>query len=294
MGAELEIRAGIGQPADHFQRGSSEGIPAVRKTSFIRLSIIVAAVIATPAIAAPAAPAVAAPVAPILASRPGAVADSLPAGITKLADDAIIYRPPTLAPGPHPLVVLLHGAGQGANELLPAFRAEADKRGLILLAPKSAGGTWDLIVSAERFRGRPPKTGELPEFGPDVARIDAAMATAFQKAMIDPKHVILSGFSDGASYALSLGLANPDLFHGVLAFAPGMMIAPGRVSLAQRIFIAHGRADRAIPVKVSRDELAPALTAAGMKMQFRDFNGGHDVNRKALDEGLTFVLQDAP
>jgi predicted esterase len=271
----------------------------MRITNFSPLSIIVAAavagaaVIARPALAAPAPPA-AAPVAPILAARPGAAADSLPAGLTKLADDAVIYRPPTLGPGPHPLIVLLHGAGQGANELIPVFRPEADKRGLILLAPKSAGDTWDLIVSAARFHGRPPKNGEMPEFGPDVARIDAALATAFQKAAIDPKHIILAGFSDGASYALSLGLANPGLFHGVVAFAPGMMIAPSRVSLAQRLFIAHGRADRAIPIRVSRDGLAPALAAAGMKMQYRDFNGAHDVNRKALDEGLTFVLQDAP
>jgi predicted esterase len=262
----------------------------MRKTGFGALSFIVAAAVAG---AAPGAPATA-PVAPVLASRPGAVADSLPAGITKIADGAIIYRPPTLAPGPHPLIVLLHGAGQGADELIPVFRPEADQRGLILLAPKSAGGTWDLIVSAARFHGKPPKNGELPEFGPDVARIDAAMATVFQKAIIDPKHIVLAGFSDGASYALSLGLANPNLFHGVVAFAPGMMIAPGRVSLAQRIFIAHGRADRAIPIKVSRDGLAPALAAAGMKMQFRDFNGDHKINREALDEGLTFILQDTP
>lgn len=269
----------------------------MRKNGFSPFRVIVAAAVAataaTAAGAAPVTPAKA-PVAPVLASRPGAAADSLPAGITKIADDAIIYRPPTLGPGPHPLIVLLHGAGQGADELIPAFRAEADKRGLILLAPKSSGSTWDLIASAERFRGRPPKNGEMPEFGPDVARIDAAMGSAFQKAAIDPKHVILAGFSDGASYALSLGLANPALFHGVLAFAPGMMIAPGRVSLAQRVFMAHGRADRAIPIRVSRDGLAPALATAGMKMQYRDFNGGHDINRKALDEGLTFVLQDAP
>ena len=80
----------------------------------------------------------------------------------------------------------------------------------------------------------------------------------------------------------------------MIAFAPGMMIAPPRVSLAQRLFIAHGRADRAIPIRVSRDVMVPALAAARMKMQFRDFNGDHKVDRKVLEEGLTFVLQDTP
>ena len=171
---------------------SSEEYLGMRNANFSLLSIIVAAAvagaaaIAMPAIAAPAPPA-AAPVAPILASRPGAAADGLTAGLTRMAGDAIIYRPLNLGPGPHPLIVLLHGAGQGANELIPVFRPEADKRGLILLAPKSAGDTWDLIVSAARFHGRPPKNGEMPEFGPDVARIDATLATVFQKAAIDPK-----------------------------------------------------------------------------------------------------------
>ncbi|MEO7366043.1 MAG: hypothetical protein ABIW03_06965 [Sphingomicrobium sp.] len=283
----------ISGSADDFQQEN----PGVQKTSHTVLSVIVAtalaATTATAAGAAPVSPAKA-PVGRALTARPGAAVDTLPPGITKIADGAILYRPPTLVRGTHPLIVLLHGADQGADELISLFRREADQRGLILLAPKSAGGTWDLALSAARFHGRPPKNGEMPEFGPDVARIDAALSTAFQRTAIDPRLVILAGFSDGASYALSLGLANSELVHGILAFAPGMMIAPGQVSLTQRLFIAHGGTDRAIPIKVSRDGLAPALAAAGMKVQFREFYGGHEVNRKALDEGLTFVLQPAP
>ena len=35
-----------------------------------------------------------------------------------------------------------------------------------------------------------------------------------------------SGFSDGASYALSLGAANGDLFTHIAAFSPGFMRPP--------------------------------------------------------------------
>lgn len=42
---------------------------------------------------------------------------------------------------------------------------------------------------------------------------------------IDPAHVAIGGFSDGASCALSLGLVNGDLFTHVMAFSPGLVVA---------------------------------------------------------------------
>jgi predicted esterase len=40
---------------------------------------------------------------------------------------------------------------------------------------------------------------------------------------VDRSAICCSGFSDGASYALSLGLSNGDLFSHILAFSPGFM-----------------------------------------------------------------------
>ena len=47
------------------------------------------------------------------------------------------------------------------------------------------------------------------------------------------------GFSDGASYALSLALANPHLMRGAVAIAPGFHVEPGTIDPSQRLFIAH-------------------------------------------------------
>ena len=45
--------------------------------------------------------------------------------------------------------------------------------------------------------------------------------------VVDASHLAISGFSDGASYALSLGRANADLFTHVIAFSPGFVaLAP--------------------------------------------------------------------
>ena len=41
-------------------------------------------------------------------------------------------------------------------------------------------------------------------------------------ALIDPSRIAMAGFSDGASYSLSVGLANGDLFSAVFGFSPGL------------------------------------------------------------------------
>ncbi len=66
-------------------------------------------------------------------------------------------------------------------------------------------------------------------FGPDVRFIDKALSKVFGSYRIDPSHLAVAGFSDGASYALSLGLPNGDLFSHIIAFSPGFMRAPSKV-----------------------------------------------------------------
>ena len=66
-------------------------------------------------------------------------------------------------------------------------------------------------------------------FGPDVAYMDQALHHVFERYSIDPGRIGLAGFSDGASYALSLGVANGDLFTHIMAFSPGFMRPPAQV-----------------------------------------------------------------
>ena len=52
----------------------------------------------------------------------------------------------------------------------------------------------------------------IGRYGSDIAFIDRALAQIFNRNAIDPSKVAIAGFSDGASYALSVGLTNGDLF----------------------------------------------------------------------------------
>jgi predicted esterase len=180
------------------------------------------------------------------------------------ARDGYLYVPTGYQSGyPAPLVVLLHGAGEDARDGLALLRAQADRHGLILLSPSSREYTWDLVVG----RGR---------YGPDVAAIDRALEETFSRYGVDPTRVAVGGYSDGASYALSLGIANGDLFTHVLAFSPGFVAPTERVGSA-RIFVSHGTRDRWLPIERCSRRIVPQLECAGYELRYREFEGGHVV-----------------
>ena len=162
---------------------------------------------------------------------------------------------------PAPLVVFLHGAGGSAEYGLNLLQPLADAAGLIVLAPSSYGRTWDVIEGG---------------YGPDVALIDEALAHAFARYAVDPAHLAIGGFSDGASYALSLGLTNGDLFSHILALSPGFM-APSRQVGAPGIYIAHGTHDTVLPIERCSRRIVRHLKRAGYSVRYDEFDGGHTV-----------------
>ena len=174
------------------------------------------------------------------------------------------YRPEVAAP----LAVKLHGAGSDAKAALRPFLPLADARGLLLLATDAVARTWDVI---ER------------DFGPDVAALDAALEQAFATYSIDSARLSVEGFSDGASYALSLGVVNGELFGRVVAFSPGFVVVPERHGQPS-LFVSHGVHDRVLPIDRCSRRLVPALTAAGYDVTYREFDGGHTVPPEVASE----------
>jgi phospholipase/carboxylesterase len=188
--------------------------------------------------------------------------------------DGVFYVPEGLT-APAPLVVLLHGAtgsADGITRRLAAF-AIADELKLAVLAPDSRGQTWDMI------RGG---------FGPDVAFLDRALAKVFAEVAIDPKRVAVGGFSDGASFAISLGLQNGDLFTHVAAFSPGFFVADDRRGAA-RFFVSHGQQDAILPIASTSRRIVPALKRAGYDVRYREFNGPHTVPSQVAHEALEWI-----
>lgn len=187
--------------------------------------------------------------------------------------DAVLRLPPKGFAEPLPLLVLLHGAGGSGEGILRRFRPLIDEEGIAVLAPDSRGATWDAVGGG---------------FGPDVEFLDRALARTFESVAADPSRVAVGGFSDGASYALSIGLANGDLFRRILAFSPGFFRG-GQVHGKPRIFVSHGTGDPILPIERCSRLIVPALERGGYEVTYREFDGGHTVPGDIGKEGLRWV-----
>ncbi len=213
-----------------------------------------------------------------LSARPGKPTGSTAPGKRPLGlgedRDGLLYVPQGYAPEkPTPLVLMLHGANGTPEGGMRPFEGLADEHGLILLAPASRGASWDIRYG---------------EFGVDVAFIDRALGEVFRTCSVDPARIAIEGFSDGASYALSLGLTNGDLFGRVIAFSPGFM----RVRTAYGkppIFLAHGTRDTILPIEDTSYRLVPSLKRSGYAVHFREFEGGHMVLPAIAKEAVEWL-----
>jgi predicted esterase len=175
------------------------------------------------------------------------------------------------------LILLLHGAGGHAQQGLELLRNLADATGVVLLAPASRERTWDLLI------GR--------RFGPDVTIIDRALEQTFSRYAVDPTRLAIGGFSDGASYALSLGITNGDLFTHVLAFSPGFVAPAGKTGLP-RIFVSHGTRDGVLPIDRCSRRIVPELERSGYEVLYREFDGGHTISPDIALEAVGWFTRE--
>lgn len=95
--------------------------------------------------------------------------------------------------------------------------------------------------------------------GPDVVYLNRAPVFSFARYNADPAHVAVGGFSNGASYALSLGIINSTLFHYIIAFSPGLLV--------------------------------PLFTRAGYEVRYHEFEGGHEIPEGIRKEAVGWLTR---
>ena len=172
-----------------------------------------------------------------------------------------LYVPESLPAGRAPLLVLLHGSGRDGHAIIRLWKADADRNGIMLLAPNA------LHRDAWRLRD------DSPDF------IRAAIDAAASEHAIDARRLYLFGQSGGAVYALLLSMIESEYFAATAVHAGAW-----RTPLE---FRALHYLKRNIPVAIvigSRDEFFPlaavhkterAMKRAGIPIEVTVIAGQH-------------------
>ena len=132
---------------------------------------------------------------------PEARDEESPTGFVQIEQGAargVLLTPDEIDPArSYPLITVLHGAGRQDEMLVKACRGEPERRQALFFVPRSVAPTWDLITGNGRA---------------DLDFLHYAYDLIYRRYPVAANAQCLIGYSDGASYALSLGLSNPGFF----------------------------------------------------------------------------------
>src|SRR5262247_975336 len=214
--------------------------------------------------------------------------DDAKVGILHAANDRAerggfsLYVPETLeGVSPMPLIVALHGGHGHGRDFLWIWLREARSRGMLLLAPTSQDRTWSMM-------------------GPDVDAepLRAMVESVAARYPVDRERVLLTGMSDGATYALFCGLREGMPFTH-LAPACGVLhpalFVNGDLARAQGrpIYLVHGTLDWMFPVASAR-LTRQALQAAGARLVYREIEDlSHTYPRDENPRILDWLMEPA-
>jgi phospholipase/carboxylesterase len=182
-----------------------------------------------------------------------------------------------------PMVVALHGGHGHGRDFLWSWLADARARGVLLTTPTSRERTWS-IMSPEDI---------------DAEALGQMVESVAARYPVDRSRVLLTGMSDGATYALLCGLRDAEtpfthlapacgVLHPFLFAGNGLQHAAGRP-----IYMIHGALDWMFPVSVAhmgRD----ALQAAGARLVYREIADlSHTYPRDENPKILDWLIADA-
>jgi phospholipase/carboxylesterase len=179
-----------------------------------------------------------------------------------------------------PLVVALHGGSGHGRDFLWSWLREARGRNVLVLSPTAQDRTWSIMGGADV----------------DADRLRETIESVAARYPVDRARVLLTGMSDGATYALLLGLrSGPPFTH--LAPACGVLhplLFAGGLDCAQDfpIYLIHGALDWMFPVytaRMGRD----ALLSAGARLVYREIEDlSHTYPRDENPRILDWLMSD--
>ena len=191
-------------------------------------------------------------------------------------------------PGPFPTVVLLHGWGASAHDLLGLAPHLLGGQALVLcpqgevripVGPGVEGYGW--------FRLVPGAAPDVDEFRRRSDELHGWLDAALERYPIDRKRLFVGGFSQGGTMAFELALRDPGRFRGLAALstwlpellADDLPKSPAHEELS--VLMLHGTRDPQVDVERAR-ESRERVRAFGVRLQYREFEMAHEIRPEAL------------
>jgi predicted peptidase len=158
---------------------------------------------------------------------------------------------------PVPLVLVLHYGYDGpkpapytGKEMIDAFRPGLAGLNAVVIAPDALGGSWT-----------------------DAKNEQAAVwltQSAKKTYAIDPKKVVITGFSLGGEGTWFIGSRHQDLFTGAIPVAAP--VAGGDVAWTIPVYVIHSDKDDVVSYSTAKSH-ADAVKAKGAKLEFKTVSG---------------------
>lgn len=200
--------------------------------------------------------------------------------------------------GPHPTILVLHGFGANAHDLLGLAPHLLGGRALVI-APQ---GPLEVPLDPQgRLKGYAwfPLTLAQPPTAADVSRGIASarefLDAAVERYPVDTERLALLGFSQGGVVAMALALGNPERFKALAALStwlPDDMNASLTADASKLpVWMQHGTKDEVIAVTRARDSRAK-LEGRGVPLTYKEYEMGHEISVDSLRDLVAWLDQN--
>jgi phospholipase/carboxylesterase len=200
--------------------------------------------------------------------------------------------------GPFPTVIALHGWGASAHDLFglaPFFQGGA----ALTICPQGPVSV-PIAPGYEGFGWFPISEGGPPspeEFSRAADQLRGFIDGALERYPVDPRKVVLVGFSQGGVMAYELALRDPTRYVGLAALSawlPEALVPVTKLPEHEGFptLVVHGTEDPMIPVDRGR-ESRDRLRDLGVALSYREFEMAHEIRPEALREILTWLDEKA-
>lgn len=203
------------------------------------------------------------------------------------------------------VIVLLHGFGAPGDDLVSLageLPLAPGTRYVFPQAPIDLGGgrAWWNIDWQERARYE--RSGDWEGYTRLVPPGLAAASQAIEQLLdvieskwhVPPTHIVLGGFSQGAMMTVDVAARRAHKPRMLVLLSGALVATPHWVPQAASlkglpIFQSHGTSDATLPLSQA-EKLRDQLGAAGARVAWMTFSGGHAIPREVLSALRTFLF----